>query len=58
MKPFLDESLSPRLVLLLRDLFPESESALQNGLARTAIKRFRTSVEAGPWRQSSHSASL
>jgi predicted nuclease of predicted toxin-antitoxin system len=29
-----DESLSPRLVLLLRDLFPGSESALRNGLAR------------------------
>lgn len=28
-----DESLSPRLVELLRDLFPESESALRNGLA-------------------------
>jgi len=30
--PF-DESLSPRLVELLGDLFPESESALRNGLA-------------------------
>ena len=28
------ESLSPRLVLLLRDPFPDSESALRNGLAR------------------------
>jgi predicted nuclease of predicted toxin-antitoxin system len=35
MKLLFDESLSPRLVLLLRDLFPESESALRNGLART-----------------------
>ena len=34
MKFLFDESLSPRLVLLLRDLFPESESALRNGLAR------------------------
>ena len=33
MKLLFDESLSPRLVLLLRDLFPESESALRNGLA-------------------------
>ena len=33
MKLLFDESLSPRLVELLRDLFPESESALQNGLA-------------------------
>jgi predicted nuclease of predicted toxin-antitoxin system len=35
MKLLFDESLSPKLVLLLRDLFPESESALRNGLART-----------------------
>jgi predicted nuclease of predicted toxin-antitoxin system len=34
MKLLFDESLSPRLALLLRDLFPESESALRNGLAR------------------------
>ena len=34
MKLLFDESLSPRLVELLRDLFPESESALRNGLAR------------------------
>src|ERR1019366_5191609 len=34
MKLLFDESLSPRLILLLRDLFPESESALRNGLAR------------------------
>jgi predicted nuclease of predicted toxin-antitoxin system len=33
MKLLFDESLSPRLVVLLRDLFPESESALLNGLA-------------------------
>jgi predicted nuclease of predicted toxin-antitoxin system len=33
MKLLFDESLSPRLVQLLRDLFPESESALRNGLA-------------------------
>src|ERR1017187_2621965 len=30
MKLLFDESLSPRLVLLLRDLFPECESALRN----------------------------
>jgi predicted nuclease of predicted toxin-antitoxin system len=35
MKLLFDESLSPRLVPLLRDLFPESESALRNGLAQT-----------------------
>jgi len=29
MKLLFDESLSPRLVELLRDLFPDSESALQ-----------------------------
>ncbi len=33
MKLLFDESLSPKLVLLLGDLFPESESALRNGLA-------------------------
>jgi predicted nuclease of predicted toxin-antitoxin system len=33
MKLLFDESLSPRLVLLLSDLFPESESALRNGPA-------------------------
>jgi hypothetical protein len=33
MKLLFDESLSLRLVLLLRDLFPGSESALRNGLA-------------------------
>jgi len=32
-KLLFDESLSPRLVPLLRDLFPESESALRNGLS-------------------------
>jgi predicted nuclease of predicted toxin-antitoxin system len=36
MKLLFDESLSPKLVQLLNDLFPESESALRNGLARTA----------------------
>jgi predicted nuclease of predicted toxin-antitoxin system len=39
MKLLFDESLSPRLVLLLRDLFPESESALQNGLARAGDRK-------------------
>jgi predicted nuclease of predicted toxin-antitoxin system len=33
MKLLFDESLSPKLVDLLHDLFPESESALRNGLA-------------------------
>jgi predicted nuclease of predicted toxin-antitoxin system len=32
-KLLFDESLSPRLVSLLGDLFPESESALRNDLA-------------------------
>jgi predicted nuclease of predicted toxin-antitoxin system len=36
MKLLFDESLSPRLALLLHDLFPGSESALRNGLARAA----------------------
>ena len=35
MKLLFDESLSPKLVVLLRDLFPGSESALRNGLACT-----------------------
>ncbi|MGO9259043.1 MAG: DUF5615 family PIN-like protein [Bryobacteraceae bacterium] len=39
MKLLFDESLSPRLVLLLRDLFPESESALRNGLARAGDRK-------------------
>ena len=39
MKLLFDESLSPRLVPLLRDLFPESESALVNGLARIGDRR-------------------
>jgi len=33
MKLLFDESLSPKLVDLLSDLFPQSESALRNGLA-------------------------
>jgi len=33
MRLLFDESLSPRLVTLLSDLFPQSESALRNGLA-------------------------
>jgi predicted nuclease of predicted toxin-antitoxin system len=39
MKLLFDESLSPRLVPLLGDLFPESESALRNGLARVGDRR-------------------
>ncbi|MGA3026429.1 MAG: DUF5615 family PIN-like protein [Bryobacteraceae bacterium] len=39
MKLLFDESLSPRMVLLLHDLFPESESALRNGLARAGDRR-------------------
>lgn len=39
MKLLFDESLSPRLVALLRDLFPASESALRNGLARTGDRK-------------------
>ena len=40
MKLLFDENLSPKLVPLLRDLFPESESALQNGLVPPAIAGF------------------
>src|ERR1017187_4356415 len=39
MKLLFDESMSPRLALLLRDLFPGSESALRNGLARAGDRR-------------------
>jgi predicted nuclease of predicted toxin-antitoxin system len=39
MKLLFDEGLSPKLVLLLRDLFPGSESALRNGLARAGDRR-------------------
>ena len=39
MKLLFDESLSPKLVPLLRDLFPESESALLNRLARTGDRK-------------------
>ena len=39
MKLLFDESLSPKLVLLLGDLFPRSESALRNGLARAGDRR-------------------
>ncbi|HME09002.1 MAG TPA: DUF5615 family PIN-like protein [Bryobacteraceae bacterium] len=39
MKLLFDESLSPRLVQLLQDLFPESESALRNGLARSGDRK-------------------
>ncbi|MBL8218897.1 MAG: DUF5615 family PIN-like protein [Bryobacterales bacterium] len=39
MKLLFDESLSPRLVPLLRDLFPDSESALRNGLACVGDRR-------------------
>jgi predicted nuclease of predicted toxin-antitoxin system len=39
MRLLFDESLSPRLVLILGDLFPESESALRNGLARAGDRK-------------------
>jgi predicted nuclease of predicted toxin-antitoxin system len=39
MKLLFDESLSPRLVQLLNDLFLESESALRNGLACAGDRR-------------------
>ena len=39
MKLLFDESLSPKLVLLLQYLFPESESALRNGLVRAGDRR-------------------
>ena len=39
MRLLFDESLSPKLVQLLGDLFPESESALRNGLARAGDRK-------------------
>ena len=39
MKLLFDESLSPKLVGLLEDLVPESESARRNGLARSGDRR-------------------
>ena len=39
MKLLFDESLSPKLVLLLQDLFPESESGLRNGLVGAGDRR-------------------
>jgi predicted nuclease of predicted toxin-antitoxin system len=39
MRILFDESLSPRLISLLADLFPESESALRNGLAGAGDRR-------------------
>lgn len=47
MKLLFDESLSPKLVELLRDLFPESESALRNGLARAGDLRILEYASAG-----------
>ena len=47
MKLLFDESLSPRLVELLRDLFPASESALRNGLAKNGDLRILQYAAAG-----------
>ena len=47
MKLLFDESLSPRRVELLRDLFPESESALRNGLAGGGDLRILEYASAG-----------
>jgi predicted nuclease of predicted toxin-antitoxin system len=47
MKLLFDESLSPRLVELLRDLFPDSESALRNGLSGTGDSRILEYASAG-----------
>lgn len=48
MKLLFDESLSPRLVEMLDELFPESESALENGLARSGdLKILQYAVSRG-----------
>jgi predicted nuclease of predicted toxin-antitoxin system len=47
MKLLFDESLSPKLVDSLRDLFPGSESALRNGLAGEGDLRILEYAAAG-----------
>ena len=47
MKLLFDERLSPRPVELLRDLVPESESALRNGLAGSGDLRILEYASAG-----------
>ena len=47
MKLLFDESLSPKLVDLVRDLFPESESALRNGLMGAGDLRILEYASAG-----------
>ncbi len=47
MKLLFDECLSPRLVESLSDLFPESESALRNGLAGGGDLRILEYASAG-----------
>jgi predicted nuclease of predicted toxin-antitoxin system len=46
-KLLFDESLSPKLVELLGDLFPQSESALRNGLAGAGDLRILEYASAG-----------
>ena len=46
MKLLFGESLSPRLVPLLHDLFPESEGARHNGLARIGDRRILVHMRA------------
>lgn len=50
MKLLFDESLSPRLVEMLGDLFPQSESALRNGLARAGDLKISSGCQAPPAR--------
>jgi predicted nuclease of predicted toxin-antitoxin system len=47
MKLLFDESLSPKLVELLGDLFPDSESALRNGLTGRGDLRILEYAAAG-----------
>jgi predicted nuclease of predicted toxin-antitoxin system len=46
-KLLLDEGLSPRLVSLLSDLYPGSESAIRNGLAGVGDRRILEHAVAG-----------
>src|SRR5258707_8043977 len=47
MKLLFDEGLAPKLVEILGDLFPESESALRNGLAGVGDERILAYAASG-----------
>ena len=49
MKLLFDESLSPKLIALLSDLFPESEVHFSRGLRAQAISRFSNTRRGTDW---------